>query len=1290
MSGNVGLVTNKGSWNALTNAPAISNSTRNNSPGDYYTTSVAGTSSFTSRGKGQYFAVGDIVVFNGAVWSKNDQFSVESGFGTPANWKDAYDNHITSGTFANNVITLYQKDGGSFTIDLAGVGGSSLLYNDATTVSAINGQNAFTLSASIDHEDKTQVFIDGVYQQKSGYSVSGTTLAFNGGVVVPQYSTVEIISFSSVSLTDSLADAKVFIGNSSSVAIAKTISGDATLANTGALTLNTSAKTTLGLNNVDNTSDANKPVSTATQTALDLKANIASPTFTGTVGGITKAMVGLSNVDNTTDANKPISSATQTELDLKSTIASPTFTGTVGGITKAMVGLANAENTTDLLKPVSTATQNALNLKANLAGATFTGNVIISGNLQVDGTETIVNTETVEVEDNILQLNTTQGSPDTATATTSGISIYRGDGVTQASFIFDDADDTWDLTNNFSLAGAFNQTGGAASTFSGNVGIGTTSPNRLLDVDGVIGFSDNDVEQGYISPTSTGTDLTLKQSGSNVIRFDSRPNANSWINAGSGGVGIGTASPGDKLEVNGNILLGTTNKVGWRYSSGNTSYNFITGEDQILTLTGGAWTSSATQVAVRIKTQQGQKVSVLNSGNMGIGTTNPLNKFVVAEGTNQHGVEISPGTLSYIQAYDRATGDYGNLQIDSEQIAFGTNNGTVRLTISSGGLATFSNSVTVTKAINLTNSNIAPTGGGIYQGINLIQIRSGTSGFTVNNNANTIVNFRVADSGAATFSGEIDAPTASFTRLEINATNVKLKGDLLGNVDGAYDIGASGANRPRNLYLSNSIQAADITTTGNATFSGDVKIGNGSTATPSANANDLFIDKGAAESGITILSTAASSLRFGDASNVSIGSIEYNHNSDYMRMIVNNSEAMRITSGGTINLNVMSTADAEGYVKMGRSDGNTSRYNQIKNKVSGTQASNFMKLSVHNGTENSTTDALTLLGNGNVGIGTSTLNNSSRLTLLESAGNGQTLEIIGANSGAGGSQPGIKFTGSSGQNIGGIFADTSSDNVRIQTGGTDRLTITSGGIAKIYAQDPFALRVVAKDTIGDAAIGFYRSGESYRKANIGFINGTNDTFYIGNRENAPMLFHTNDAERMRILSGGQVLIGRTTDFGGLGFKLQVDFSNTTTGILVASDNTSSKTALMMRDKNTSAVAGTITFDGSSAQYNTSSDYRLKENVTPITDSLSRVNQLKPSRYNFIADSDKTLDGFLAHEVQDIIPEAISGEKDALNEDGTPNYQGIDQSKIVPLLTAAIQEQQTIIEDLKSRIETLEG
>lgn len=197
-------------------------------------------------------------------------------------------------------------------------------------------------------------------------------------------------------------------------------------------------KADIGLGNVDNTTDAGKPVSTAQQTAIDLKAPLASPTFTGTVAGVTKAMVGLGNVDNTadasktfsesqitnlvtdlaakqpldadlttiagltattdnmiqgvasawasrtpaqvktalalnnvtntSDANKPVSTAQQNALDLKANLASPTFTGTVAGITKSMVGLGSVDNTSDAGKPVSTAQQTALDAKADLVG----------------------------------------------------------------------------------------------------------------------------------------------------------------------------------------------------------------------------------------------------------------------------------------------------------------------------------------------------------------------------------------------------------------------------------------------------------------------------------------------------------------------------------------------------------------------------------------------------------------------------------------------------------------------------------------------------------------------------------------------------------------------------------------------------------------------------------------------------------------------------------------------------------------------------------------------------------
>ena len=117
----------------------------------------------------------------------------------------------------------------------------------------------------------------------------------------------------------------------------------------------------------------------------------------------------------------------------------------------------------------------------------------------------------------------------------------------------------------------------------------------------------------------------------------------------------------------------------------------------------------------------------------------------------------------------------------------------------------------------------------------------------------------------------------------------------------------------------------------------------------------------------------------------------------------------------------------------------------------------------------------------------------------------------------------------------------------------------------------------------------------------------------------------------------------------------------------------------------STQVGGISTTSSATAYNTSSDYRLKENVTTVTDGITRLQQLKPSRFNFIADPAKTVDGFLAHEAAEVVPECVTGEKDAVDDDGNPVYQGIDQSKLVPLLTAALQEAIGEIESLKARL-----
>ena len=195
------------------------------------------------------------------------------------------------------------------------------------------------------------------------------------------------------------------------------------------------------------------------------------------------------------------------------------------------------------------------------------------------------------------------------------------------------------------------------------------------------------------------------------------------------------------------------------------------------------------------------------------------------------------------------------------------------------------------------------------------------------------------------------------------------------------------------------------------------------------------------------------------------------------------------------------------------------------------------------------------------------------------------------------------------------------------------------------------------------------------------------------------LIDVNGAERMRIDSSGNVLVGTTGTSPLDSGRLRV-YNNADQDAIKTYQATSGATCLWNRIDSTSSyfsvfryqntTVGTITTNGSSTSYNTSSDYRLKENVIEVTDGIDRVKLLKPSRFNFIADPDKTVDGFLAHEVQDVVPEAITGTKDAVDADGNPKYQGIDQSKLVPLLTAALQEAITKIETLEARVATLES
>lgn len=148
--------------------------------------------------------------------------------------------------------------------------------------------------------------------------------------------------------------------------------------------------------------------------------------------------------------------------------------------------------------------------------------------------------------------------------------------------------------------------------------------------------------------------------------------------------------------------------------------------------------------------------------------------------------------------------------------------------------------------------------------------------------------------------------------------------------------------------------------------------------------------------------------------------------------------------------------------------------------------------------------------------------------------------------------------------------------------------------------------------------------------------------------------------------------GDTTSYGAS--TVSIDSCNYGTGIRVYTNlYANASQAMQFYSTNTITQVGGITCTVSATAYNTSSDYRLKENVEPMINSLDRVDALQPCRFNFIIEPAKVVDGFIAHEVQAIVPEAVAGTKDAVDPEGTPIYQGIDQAKLVPLLTAAIQE-----------------
>ena len=252
------------------------------------------------------------------------------------------------------------------------------------------------------------------------------------------------ISLGSNTVTSTLAQLNTAVTDADVASLA----GSETLTNK---TISLASNTVSGTIAQFNTAVTDADLATLAGTETLTNKTLTSPVI-NTPTGITKSDVGLANVDNTTDANKPVSTATQTALDLKAPKADPTFTGTVSGVTKSHVGLGDVDNTSDSAKPVSTATQTALDLKAPLAAPAFTGtatavNLTISGDLTVNGTTTNLNSTNLVVEDKNIILADVETPTDT-TANGGGITLK---GATDKTLNWVDATDAWTSSEDFNL-----------------------------------------------------------------------------------------------------------------------------------------------------------------------------------------------------------------------------------------------------------------------------------------------------------------------------------------------------------------------------------------------------------------------------------------------------------------------------------------------------------------------------------------------------------------------------------------------------------------------------------------------------------------------------------------------------------------------------------------------------------------------------------------------------------------------------------------------------------------------
>jgi hypothetical protein len=281
-------------------------------------------------------------------------------------------------------------------------------------------------------------------------------------------------------------------------------------------------------------------------------------------------------------------------------------------------------------------------------------------------------------------------------------------------------------------------------------------------------------------------------------------------------------------------------------------------------------------------------------------------------------------------------------------------------------------------------------------------------------------------------------------------------------------------------------------------------------------------------------------------------------------------------------------------------------------------------------------------------------------------------------------------------------ADNSGSLQLATNNGTTAVTIDTSQNVGIGTASPNGLLSV----YGTGRLATFRNAITGSGSSDGsYVSLNGNDLQIANGESANMIFYTADTERMRIGSSGRIFLGCTSEPNASVNGFSADTSYTIIAgydqipFYVNRNNTSGIIQQLRFDNNN---VGNISTNGSNCTFNSTSDYRLKENITPMTGALAKVQALNPVTYTWKKDG-QTGEGFVAHELAEVCPEAVTGSKDAVelvdvkDEEGNvigqeekPVYQAIDQSVLVATLTAAIQELNAKVEAQAVRIAELEG